>query len=325
MLRLECKIIVSDAQTGSTKTVLNYANNIEINKGFDGLTDTCKIIFPRKNGLEDRQIINGAKPIFKRGDKIEVWLGYFPTIKQIFSGYISQVNAKIPIEIEAEDGMFLLKQMACRPFAGTGVTLKQLLTGILPVGYSFTALDITVGDWRVSSGSNVSNVLKQLKSQGLFARMENGGLYVGEPYIVANQKTQVFKFEQNIINDSNLKYQIQEDLKIRVKVNYFYSDNRKTEPYYFGDIDGDLRTINLYNVPFEDVQKAAKRELDRVKYTGYIGTFVTFGEPHVDSGDVASLVSIVMPERNGLYLIKSVNYTWGVNGYRQEIELETKL
>ncbi len=325
MLRLESKIIIKDATTGATKSILKYANMVEVTTGFDGLTDNARIVFPKNNGLGNDTIATGSAPLFKRGDKIEIWLGYFPNIKKVFEGYVTLISSKIPLEIECEDEMFNVKQLQARSYIKQGGTLKQLLTGILPVGYSFNTIDRNIGDWRISGNANVSNVLKELRSQGIFSRIEDGVLYVGFAFIPEKQKTQKFNFEKNIIDDSGLRYQIAEDVKIRIKVNYYYSDNRKTQPKYFGDTDGDLRTINLYNVPESEIETIAKSELDRVKYTGYTGAFLTFGEPLVNSGDIAELSSSVIPERNGLYIIKSVRRTWGMNGYRQEVELETKI
>jgi hypothetical protein len=58
MLRLECKIVIVSANT-LNRFEYSYANEIEINTGFEGLTDTAKVIFPRRNGIEEKQIING--------------------------------------------------------------------------------------------------------------------------------------------------------------------------------------------------------------------------------------------------------------------------
>jgi hypothetical protein len=255
-------------------------------------------------------------------------------MKKAFRGFITSINPKFPLEITCEDEMWKLKKTQARKIprtengktiTGQAMTLKELLTAILPEGYKFTAIDANVGDWRVSGNANVTNVLKELRTQGIYARIVNGKLYVGLAVDPATQKTQAFYFEQNVIDDSALKYQLAEDVKVKVKVNAGYSNNKKIVPYEFGDEDGDLRTINLFNVPEKDIINAANRELERLKYTGYKGTFTTFGEPFVNAGDAAAMISTQIPERNGNYLVKSVRRTWGVNGYRQEVELETKI
>jgi len=50
-----------------------------------------------------------------------------------------------------------------------------------------------------------------------------------------------------------------------------------------------------------------------------------FYSQRVQQGDYAILNSYEYPERTGTYLIKSVNTTFGVDGGRQEIELERRI
>ena len=66
-------------------------------------------------------------------------------------------------------------------------------------------------------------------------------------------------------------------------------------------------------------------ELKKYYYTGFKGTFAAFGLPLVVVGDNVNLVSPLLPERNGKYKVRSVKYDGGVNGLRQEIELDYKL
>jgi hypothetical protein len=326
MLRNTCLIKIGDS------IEYRYANTIEVEEGWEGLTDTARIVFPRKTSMKgSRTVVGGLTPLFKRGDPVEIYLGYYPNQELLYQGFVSEINVKIPLEVRCEDEMWNLKQTQARKVPRTGVTgkgltLKQLLTAILPDGYSFDAIDTNVGDWRISGNANVSNVLEELRSKHkIFSRIVNGKLYSGLAFIPELQKTRKFYFERNIIDWSDLRYQLAEDVRVKVKVNAFYPDNKKVEPYEFGDLDGDLRTINLYNVPAADIQTAANRELERLKYTGYRGSFVTFGEPTVNSGDVVSLFSTELPERNGKYLVKKVVRSFSESGYRQKIEIEAKV
>lgn len=65
--------------------------------------------------------------------------------------------------------------------------------------------------------------------------------------------------------------------------------------------------------------------LARYYYTGFKGKFTTFGIPYVKMGDNVSLVDPILPERNGKYKVRSVEYSGGVNGLRQVIELDFKI
>ena len=49
---------------------------------------------------------------------------------------------------------------------------------------------------------------------------------------------------------------------------------------------------------------------------------MTFGIPYVRHGDNVDILDAIIPERNGRYKVKSVQYSGGVIGLRQEIELD---
>ena len=66
----------------------------------------------------------------------------------------------------------------------------------------------------------------------------------------------------------------------------------------------------------------ATQELKKYYYSGFKGKFITFGIPFVKTGDNIKIIDPVLKERNGTYKCKSVNYTCGMNGIRQEIQLD---
>jgi len=66
----------------------------------------------------------------------------------------------------------------------------------------------------------------------------------------------------------------------------------------------------------------AQRIYNNVRYTGFEGSFTTFGQYPVKHGDIALLTDERNPERNGSFLIRGVNTTFGVGGYRQQVFLE---
>lgn len=86
---------------------------------------------------------------------------------------------------------------------------------------------------------------------------------------------------------------------------------------------GERRTLYFWDVPdFKALGDLAIKELQKYYYTGFKGKFTTFGMPFVRMGDNIDLLDNVLPERNGRYKVKSVNYTGGVGGLRQIIELD---
>jgi len=63
--------------------------------------------------------------------------------------------------------------------------------------------------------------------------------------------------------------------------------------------------------------------LSKAYYTGFRGSFVTFGMPLIPYGDNIQLVDNVLRDRSGIYKVKKVLYSGGFGlGIRQEIFLD---
>ena len=95
-----------------------------------------------------------------------------------------------------------------------------------------------------------------------------------------------------------------------------------------GDDDGAHRTLHTTFKEADTEEKLrvwAEGQLNSLKYTGYYGSFETFGERYVRPGDSANLVSIKYPEKDGVYLITNGIRSFGLNGYRQKIELGPRI
>jgi hypothetical protein len=114
-----------------------YVSDLTIEKSSQNLTNTARIIIPRKltyqsgeplspsnqslqdnisypptNENDGKIYVVGADAIFKRGDKIKIELGYYPNLDTRFVGYLSHVSSTLPIEIKCENQMWLMKQFA---------------------------------------------------------------------------------------------------------------------------------------------------------------------------------------------------------------------
>ena len=76
---------------------------------------------------------------------------------------------------------------------------------------------------------------------------------------------------------------------------------------------------------FSDLIQRAKEYLPKFYYTGFRGSFTTFGLPVVTHGNAAILKSYKIPERNGTYLIKQVVTDFGLGGIRQKINIHLRI
>lgn len=350
MLRLISKITITP--TGKKPFELTFINEVNVDTSWDKFTKTATLKFPRNVNYQGKNVFTGVDPLFKRKDKIKIELGYNPKFRTVFEGYITKIGANLPIIIECEDEMFLLKNTKITYPEKTGtittsktgrklkkpiitsdpITLNGLLDFMLPddvkykiivnkpsgVGYTD---DVNLGNFRATKVS-VTEILDTLKKEyGLYSYFVNGVLHVGLPSNAADSNTEEFAFEETIINSNDLEYQQADDLNIKIVAISMDSNNTKKQ-IEVGDTDGSQRTYYTYNASDDDLKTFANSKLKEVKYTGYSGRIETFGEPFVRHGDIAKITSKKMPEQDGYYQIVGVRYNMSVDGgYRQTIDL----
>lgn len=337
---------ITFTKSDGTELSFNFCNSFEINSSFEKLTDTAKIIIPKKLKLDGVDLFAGSNPIFKRGDRVKIQAGYYPNLVDVFDGYIRNVSGKIPIELTCEDKMYLLKsytvsypqklnirtvgrngQLLKRPkVTSDNVSLTELLNYIIDDDIEFKAIDdIQLGQFRVKNASP-SQVLDKLKTEyGLYSYFVDGVLNVGFPLNAADTNEGLFEMEKVVINADDLVYQIEDEVKVKVKAISIMPDNSKIE-VEVGDPEGEQKTIHKYNLNESDLRKVAEAWVGDFKYTGFEGDLETFGEPKMNFGDRCKIVSSKLPERNGVYLIKAVKRTYSVDGgYRQIFTLDKKV
>lgn len=293
--------------------------NVEIQSSWEELTDTCIITIPRKLRFKNKNIAVGQDPLFKRGDKVEVNLGWNGNNSTRFTGYVRTIKIGTPITIICEDEAFLLKQGA-KTVSFENPTLKQLLDAVLPTGTKYHALGMNLGQFRIKNATPAKVLDELRRSFGLFSFFINKELYVGFPYPPETpNKVWKFAFQKNIISD-NLDYRRKEDIKVKVKAISMKPDNSKIE-VEVGDSNGDLRTFHHYNLSEKELRKVAEEDLKRIAYSGWKGDFLTFGQQPVIHGDIVELEDDKL-DRKGRYLVKKVVVSFGVDGFRRTIYLD---
>ena len=215
----------------------------------------------------------------------------------------------------------------------------------------------TFGEFRVGN-ETIAEVLGRLRKTYHFESTFRGNeLRTGiQVYVEADAKKHTFTFQQNIISD-DLSYKKKEDLTLSILAsNKIEEETGKTTkdgtmktkcvrlevlvtlrngsdtPVYFikkkdedypPNTGGERMTMQYPGAKtIEDLKSQATAEIKKYYYTGLKGKFTTFGIPFTKVGDNAQIVDPILPERNGLYKVKSVDYSAGVNGIRQVIELD---
>jgi hypothetical protein len=328
MLRLNCFIEIFGAQKWS----FNALRSCVIVSDTDTLTDTCVIELPKKIKWEGAK---DAAPPVRRGDKIVVRLWYIEDSKErfedskmpkmpIFEGYIRRVSTGNPVRLECEDGMFLLKTAEAKKKAFRSASLDELFSELLSgtgVKYSLIDKDIVLGPYRITRDTVAEELAELQREFGLMAYFraidDEYKLYAGFTYPLDGRKKEDFITGKNIVSES-LEYRKAEDIKMKVKGISIQPDNKRIE-LEVGDKAGELRTVYHYGLTRDELRVFAESELDRFKYSGFQGSFTTFGEPAVTKTDIAHVES--QDGNVGDYLIKKVETSFGMDGYRQSVSL----
>lgn len=312
MLRLTSEIQIEDFK-------FKGVTNVEIDSSWENLTDICKITIPRNLAWKGQKITD----LIKRGNKVVVKLGYNDDNKEVFQGYVRDISSKIPVEITCEDGMFLLKKGEIKK-SYKSVDTKTICKDIIGkiVNYKVVANAI-VGTFRIDKATP-AKVLEYLRSNYFIKSwFREGLLYVGLAYYAGLQRERKFDFNQNII-ENDLEFRLKDDVRISLKGIIILANNKRKE-IPVGDKDGEQRTFHYHQKTEAFVRQQLAMELERLKYTGYRGSFTGFGAKDVRHGDIVDLNDKNYTERNGKYLAKKVVTTFGFSGFRQKIDLESKV
>lgn len=320
MIRPICNITIGKAR-------FDYVNSVSIESSWETLTDTCRIVLPnklrpKKNGqyLPD---ITGEDGFWKRGDSVSVSLGYDSFGMPVrFTGYLTKIITKNPLTFECQDEMWRLKQTPVKNFSRSNVTLADLLKEIIPT-YKVVAdpFEFNLRFTKVTVGE----VLDFLKRKfGITCHFQGGILYAGFSFRITQNQIKEFKFQHNILEDE-LEYMTADDVDLNVTVVNIKKDNTKDKDVVAGSPDGEKRVIYTYNLPQSTLKNIAEENLVKLKYTGFRGSFLTFLNPVVKHGDSIKLVNEIIPDQNGVYIVKRVVTTFGISGGRQEIFLDRKI
>lgn len=376
----------------NTQINLDFVTSYESEDSWRDLTNKGKLVIPKnlyfldkfgkKQPLAGPNInvggFSNSVPLVLRGDRVTIAGGYkyFATknaaretteTNQIFTGFVSKVNSNIPIEMELEDNMWLLKQT---PVDTMTFSKKDGLTKILQTiidkcnsmyGTNFTVnalTETTFGSFTIGNETACQVLQRLQKSYGFESYFRGNELRCGViVYVTSDAKTIPFTFQYDIINNE-LEYVRKDDItlsaiarntiaetdgtmtkdgqlktkKKRLEVLVTLKNGvQTTKIINTGDAvaqnnEGERRTFFFPGaITTDQLATAAFNELNKYYYTGLKGCFTTLGLPFVRQGDNVFITNPVLPEQDGTYKVKKVEYTGGVQGMRQKIHLDFKL
>jgi hypothetical protein len=281
----------------------------------------------------------------------------------LYEGYISEVSSKQPITFKCEDNFWKLKQIACPTKTYPATTTLEFILQDLLKDTQFTVnvlTNTTFGQVMVGNETVAEFLLRIRKAYHFESYFRGNELRCGSAvYVPSEAKEYTFTFQKDIISD-DLKYKRKDDLvlscitsntnevetgettkdgknkttKERIEVLTTFK-NGSEEPKYIvkekgkdfpPNVGGERMTIPIPGATtIQQLKDAGLNILKKYYYTGFKGKFTTFGIPFVKMGDNVTLIDPILPERNGKYKVKSVEYENGIDGNRQEIELDYKI
>ena len=304
-------------------------NEVEIVSSAKVLEDTATIRIPTTARLERQgkfiSEVETAKQ-FSVGDQVAINLGYNDDLQEEFFGFISRIVPGTPLEIQCIDAVWLLRRKNCKG-SFKNLDLARLLEEILygtGVELRGEIPDIRFKTYYLRNVSAASALQEIKERYGLTLYMASfDQLHVGLTSFTDNVVVR-YGFGENII-ENDLEWISEDDTRMKIKAVHIRKNNTKVEKEY-GDHDGELRTVYFYDLDnASDLEKMAKAEAAKYKYTGYRGGFQTFLIPSVQVGNVARLRDKQYTERSGDYLVDKVTTTFGPNGARRKIELGLKV
>ena len=317
-------VLTSEITIGSV--TFKSVHDVQIKRSIYSLAATAIVKVPvtavLKHEGEPPTHIETANAV-KVGDAVTIKLGYNGQLQTEFVGYVKRLNYQLPLEIECEDEYYKLRYVNCI-FSKKETTLKACLNEVLSGVQISDVASLTLKNFVVNNkpGSWLLGYLK--KEYGLLAYFDiNGKLYVGKANSVKGE-TVKYVLRENVISDDELKYQLAEDIKLKVKAICYYKDGSKIEGE-LGEDGGEQKTLYYYDVKDAGELKAlANEELRRYSFDGYRGKIKTFLQPYALPGMVADITDNTYPDRSGSYLIEAVTTTFGTCGGRRTVEIGIK-
>ena len=152
MLRKQSDITIFDRDTGNAKFRFNIVTSVETVSSRSTYTDTATVTFPnrlrRKENLIDKINI---------GDKMIIYLGYFPNLVKEFEGFISFIDKNSPLTLKLEDESFQLKRKSLPATTLKDTTIKKLIEEFYDGETNI--LDTKIGDWRIAQNATIINII----------------------------------------------------------------------------------------------------------------------------------------------------------------------
>lgn len=307
---LTCSVLIGNLDASP------FVDEIEVRSGWEELADDARVTIPKK--LMEFGLID-----IKSGQKVEINVGYeldgVSYNRDVFSGYVSKVNPKVPLEILCEDASWLFKRTNISKAWLKPVTLKEILTYVTnevnanhadkqDVVITKEIPDITFDKFRIAN-RNGAQVLQTFKESpyNLAVYFDDHELQTHLAY--SKNYGEVEYFLDNNVIDHDLEYREDGDFNVQIKSVILKADNTFEENTY-GESGGELVTLTFNANSDPDIVKTLSETRLKKYAKGYRGSLKSFMVPYARHSMTARVVD---PEfqRDEKYHIDSTHLKFG--------------
>lgn len=327
-----CKITIAD------KYILRGVHTIEIKRSVHHLVQTAKVSLPLSVVLRNSELYQRIRLAdkIKEGDKIVLEFGYDGNNRKEFDGYIKRIKDEVPMELQCEDELYLLRYCYYKE-SFKDVSLKKLLDFVLNGLQQKFGLKLSLYDkmpevifkkFQINNTNGIA-VLQELKEKyglSVYLTTINGvkTLYAGLAYSL-EKGTVKYSLARNTIGKGELEYTGGADRRFKIKIVNYRKDGT-IRIIEVGEAGGDEEKVEAHgDLDESHLEFLAKRRMEILKTKGYRGTFDSFLFPYAEPGVIANISDPQFAGREGKYFIGTVTTEFGVDGGRRTNEIDVKV
>lgn len=319
-------------QIGSFK--FKGVHEVKIAKSIYSMNETCVIKLPTTARLRKYDTLStvsvSVAQQWQQGDKVVVQLGYNGNYKTEFVGFVRRLNFTTPVEIECEGYVNQLRTRL-KPKTFVNVDYKTIVNYIiagteivLDQEMKKQSLIVQKFSVKTDTGAETLHQLNKHLLNALAINFHGPELYMGVSY--QQQKATVkYKLGWNVIKDNGLKLRDPGNYTVDIKISGIKGDGTKNM-VNVGDKSLHVKRIRTYSITDKNtLTKLGNMLVQKEKYTGYEGKITAFGIPFCEHAWKVELTDPRYAEREGSYLIDSVEIIFGMQGFRRIVGIGIKV
>lgn len=301
---------------------LNNMTSFEVTQTVQELSSTAKLVVPKAYGKIGQQPI---LELLKVGDPVKVELGYNGNYNVEFEGFLSEIEADAPLILHLDDKMWPYKQnnwVKNYPKANLKQVLQESFSGL-----TVDCPAVNLGKFQIDNASSYKVIQDLQSDHGLYSRINGNTLKVGLAYDFADT-SQVHVYDiRKEVKTNDLKYKRKEDMQVRFKaVANLSNGKKKTVMVGSKHPNASERTLNFAgDFSEKELKEKAEAVLSKAVFDGYTGSITGFGNPLTKAGDCLKIIDEQNPEREGTYMIETVEINYSDNGFSRKNTLSYKV